>query len=195
MPERRNAAADCGSSCVAFTYDSMASIEILVFLIGAAEIDIGRRLFRVSNRIHDQRVLVNRRLEVAAESRRDGVHIVRLGGRQVRAIRKQRHGLQQFLPRPVGESHFRVGFRPPRPRQRERIVDLERALQRLARLKIRPLANGAGAAVVPHDGLGRRHVLPAPQQTRREPRRHQRGHGARGDQRLESDGLAAHVRR
>ena len=57
------------------------SIEILVFLIGAAEIDIGRRLFPVSNRIHDERVLFNRRLEVAAESRRDRVQIVRLGGR------------------------------------------------------------------------------------------------------------------
>ena len=163
MPERRNAAADCGSSCVALLVRFNGFVEILVLLVRAAEIDIRRRLFLVANRYprsseYFSIAVLKLRLSVAATASR----YMRLGVGQRRAIREQRHRLQQCLPGSVGEFELRVRFGPSCVRQGERVVDLERAIQRLARLKVRPLADGAGPAVVPDDGLGRRLVAAAP---------------------------------
>ena len=170
-------------------------IEILGLLVRAAEIDIRGRPLAVGDGIGNRRILLNRRREVAAQRCPDRVHIHRLGLGQIRAIREQRHPLQQLLPGSIGELDFRIGFGPSNVRQGERRVDLERALQRLACLKIGTIADRAGTAVVPHHGLRRRHVPASSKQTRSEPHRQQRRSHSRGDQHLRSDQPACDARR
>jgi len=94
--------------------------------------------------------------------------------------------MQQLLPRPIGEFELRVRFGPSRVRQRERVVDLERTFERLARLKVGAFADGARSAVVPDDGLGWRFVSAAAKEGESEPRRQHRGNEGCGDERRSS---------